>query len=143
MSRFKRPHYETKAMRAQEAEIAEELGQIWGVRCFQRPPGDRIDLDLYTLKGKHWGYAEIRRRSDPWATYEYMVASKEKFEHVCHKVASEKKPVFYVAVVPDQWHYAFFWGDYKIAPGGRRDRGDPYDVGLLVWIPVRYFRRIK
>lgn len=131
-----RPRYETPKCLAREAAVADELRRNWGCDVKKLAPQDTFDYELMWPSQKYT--VEIKTRTTPFASYPTYLISQAKVD-----AAALSPTVLLVVKFTDGIWWTPFSSPHTSSVGGRRDRGDPFDVEAVALYPKCYFKPIS
>jgi len=138
-----RPRYESSDNRDEQREIATALEGAWNATLVDL--GDASEIDYVAIRDRQAvGLVEVKRRRNPMGKYPTLQISLTKIIAGLKLSISTNLP-FILAI---QWDDATGYvtikaGTYNVVEGGRRDRGDPADVELMIEIDTGRFRVLQ
>lgn len=133
-----RPLYETAADRAAEGVVIKRWVRYMGGAVVKTPPQSTFDY-LWYPSGLPMGDPptpiEVKVRG---RLYGDLMLSEKKWDALLGAggilIWSTPQVTLWCAAMPHD--------DIRIGPGGRADRGDPYDLESCVFIPRRHFLEV-
>lgn len=134
-----RPIYESEDDRDAEQRVVEVLQICWRCKVIRLPHLSRVDYKA--IRGSGSSFIEIKCRTNAMRAYPTYMISLRKIEAGIALAESTPKHSFCLVV---RWTDAIGFtvpkrGAFDIATGGRRDRGDAYDVERVAHIPIERF----
>lgn len=127
-----RPKYETSGDRANESKVAELLEGKWNAKAVKLPIRYFLDYGLFR-DGVLVAVVEIKCRTCRSDTFPTAMICATKRVHANQLSLSLNVPCLLVVEYVDCMKYIdFAMQPDQIKIGGRTDRGDPQDVGIMV-----------
>ena len=145
MNPLSRPVYETHADRVSEKLIVTKLCHAWECTAEKGRHLGYVDYYLYKPKTNLIAVVEIKNREKlsvrRFPAYMISKAKIKKGLTISNELAV---PFILVVNFAEYLTYAEIKHDHKFKEGigGRKDRGDPYDIEEVVYIPISLFRPI-
>ena len=136
------PEYENDQHRAHELNLMHSIEEKYGLQLYKLPK--RFVLDAAGFKnGKLHCFFEFKRRGVDQTTYPTMMLDLYKLTGSAELLRHTGKPCHLVV----EWNDVIGTCDLEdydtIAMGGRTDRGDPNDFGLVVHYPIEQFKKLE
>jgi hypothetical protein len=142
------PLYETEADRKAEQEIADAIEKRWPqLRLEKMNPQEEIDRKVW-IGSRHIGWIEIKDRKnytyDQLLKFGDVILDASKWHRGCAHTHAGKKTLFFIRDI----HKRIFYVPVStkttvtLGVGGRRDRGDPYDIDNVAHIPIGAFKEM-
>ena len=124
-----RPVYESQQDRDNEAAIIARVCKRWRCNSSKLPISHIIDYAL-TRDGKVIAAAEVKCRTNPMKQYPTLIVSLDKVM-AAQKFQQIGIKTFLIYSWTDCTGYLPLIGPDRFAMGGRKDRGDPGDLGIV------------
>lgn len=136
--------YENAADKEREEGVANAISYAWNCEQIKRPELDGIDCELQR-DGDTVAYVEIKCRNNPSHQYDEYMIDAFKLSHGLWVSDHEGRPFFLVVKFTDGIHWVRVTEEIRRnqRPGGRVDRGDPNDIEMCCYIPMKLFRKLK
>lgn len=136
------PEYENDQHRAHELGLMQSIGEKHGLQLYKLPK--RFVLDAAGFKnGDLHCFFEFKRRNVAHDTYPTMMLDLFKVIGSAELLRVTKKPCHLVVEWNDMIGTCNLQAYKRIDIGGRTDRGDPNDFGLVVHYPIEAFRTLE
>lgn len=127
-----RPYYESNGDRANEQQVAQYLEQKWDVKAVKLPIRYHLDYGLFrdhTLVA----VVEIKCRTCRSDTFPTAMVCATKRMHANQISASLGVPCLLVVQYVDTLKFIdFAVMQDQVKIGGRKDRGDEQDIGIMI-----------
>lgn len=133
-----RGFYETKESLAREAEVAQQVAEVWKAKSVKMPKYYKCDYALARGRAVK-AFMEIKCRDVSPETYKTIILSVDKFTFLVETDRATKIPCLFVVRFSDgSTRYARLaeLKDFSVEIGGRFDRNDPDDTEAVVHIPI-------
>jgi hypothetical protein len=108
----------------------------------QLPPKSPVDGRI-EHNGKTVAYAEFKRRNNRMWQYPDFEISNSKIEHGFRVADAEGVEFLLLVWWKDGLFYARCPREYQTRPGGRTDRGDPWDQETMAVIDLDLFQPVR
>lgn len=138
-----RPIYESQFDRNNEQDVADILSKTWEAEIKKLPMSYNVDW-IMLRNGEIKAFAELKVRKNYKDKYPTLLLSFNKWRHGIDMGKTVGVP--FIIIV--KWNEGIFWhtagkSSVTFGVGGRRDRGDPYDIEPVVYIPTSAFTKVN
>ena len=131
--------YETNRHLINEAKVINEFCSIMNCEKQKLPISQQIDFAL-CVNRKVVGFAEVKCRIFPHDQYKTMFVGLNKVQKARELYNLTKKRVVLLVSWQDVMGYIDFNEEFELGLGGRKDRGDVNDFGLIAHYPLNKFK---
>lgn len=131
--------YETNRHLVNEAKVINEFCSIMNCEKQKLPISQQIDFAL-CVNRKVVGFAEVKCRIFPHDQYKTMFVGLNKVQKARELYNLTKKRVVLLVSWQDVMGYIDFNEEFELGLGGRKDRGDVNDFGLIAHYPLNKFK---
>lgn len=131
--------YETNRHLVNEAKVINEFCSIMNCEKQKLPISQQIDFAL-CVNRKVVGFAEVKCRIFPHDQYKTMFVGLNKVQKARELYNLTKKRVVLLVSWQDVMGYIDFNEEFELGLGGRKDRGDVNDFGLIAHYPLDKFK---
>lgn len=130
--------YETKDDLIRETKVIDAFCKHYKLEKQKLPMTQQIDYALCIDK-KIVGFAEVKCRVFKHDQYKSMFVGFNKVQKAKELFDLTRKRVLLLVCWSDVYGHIDFAEDFDIALGGRKDRGDKNDFGLIAHYPIDSF----
>ena len=141
-----RPVYETQYDRQREAEVAAHVESVWKAKCLMMPKFSAADMLILDGQNNPKCWVEIKSRNIIFGQYQNMHIAVEKILRLQELIKLTKLPAIIIANLQDGifWHHCPQTETEIVKDmGGRTDRNDPQDVGVMACFNWNDFEELK
>ncbi|MBD3393354.1 MAG: hypothetical protein GF418_14600 [Chitinivibrionales bacterium] len=139
-----RQTYESIEDKARERQFAAVLSRVWGRKLRPLPKNYVLDYGI-SRAGRLTAFLEIKVRTFQSTKYASTIVNLDKWI-AAREIAQTTGMSCILAVRftdADFYYTELGTGDgVSFAFGGRHDRGDWQDMGVAVYIPMKFFKRL-
>jgi len=136
-----RPMYETKADLKRESAVIDEFCDIHKLEKQKLPFTQKIDFALYKKK-RIVVFVEVKCRVFNMNKYQTMFVSLDKVQAAKNLSALTSVKTLLLVCWSDVMGYIDFNSDFDVQLGGRTDRKDVLDFGVVAHYPISKFKLI-
>lgn len=131
--------YETKEDLIKEAKVINAFCKHFKCQKQKLPIAQKIDYALCIQK-KVVGFAEVKCRVYKHDQYKTVFVNLNKVQKAKELYDLTNKRVVLLVCWSDVFGYIDFAEDFDVAIGGRKDRSDQNDFGLIAHYPIENFK---
>jgi len=137
------PEYESEEDVLAALDVAACVENSWKCSAFRLPPLSVVDFALCDA-GVLKAFAEVKVRDNAHDAYDEYMISLVKWSVLYELTTMTKSPAFLVVKFTDGLYYTKITEKpFRVARGGREDRGDTQDKELCAFVPMKLFKEIK
>lgn len=122
--------YETKSDLEREAAVIERVAELYNCEYHKLPHRDRLDYAM-SRNGKIVSFIEIKCRGCLSTTYDTIMMTMDKVLSARKLQQETGLPAYMVVAYADKTMIMSFDCKFETVVGGRRDRDDQQDIGLV------------
>ena len=134
-----RPMYENKADLRREEAVINEFCKIYNLEKKKLPFNQKIDFAIYNRK-KIYGFVEVKCRIFNKDKYNTMFVSLDKVQAARSLADITGMRVLLLVCWADVMGHIDFTEDFEVQLGGRSDRNDVLDFGIVAHYPIDKFK---
>lgn len=131
--------YETKADLRREEAVIDEFCKIYNLEKKKLPFNQKIDFAIYNRK-KIYGFVEVKCRVFNQDKYNTMFISLDKVQAARSLADITGMRVLLLVCWADVMGHIDFSEDFEVQLGGRSDRNDVLDFGIVAHYPIDKFK---
>lgn len=134
-----RPVYETQADLDRETLVIQKVADLYDCEFHKLPMRDRLDFAMLR-NGEIVAFVEIKCRNCMSHTYDTIMMTMDKVLAARRLQAETGLPAYFVVDYMDRTMIMSFDCQFKTVIGGRRDRNDTQDMGIVALFSKDDFR---
>ena len=131
--------YESKADLRREEAVINEFCKIYNLQKKKLPFNQKIDFALYNKK-KIYGFVEVKCRVFNKDKYNTMFVGLDKVQAARSLADITGMRVLLLVCWADVMGHIDFTEDFEVQLGGRSDRNDVLDFGIVAHYPIDKFK---
>lgn len=137
-----RPVYETAADLKREHSVKSVLEQVWNIEVRKLPNRYFVDWCFFR-DNKLTAFAEFKRRHHNHDKYSTVMLPYLKWVQGMMLAKDASVPLLIIMQFDDGMYWDLSPSAAEIGWGGRKDRNDPEDQELYVFMPIAKFIKFK